>query len=395
MASSPSSSPAAPAEADSPIVHVAFSSGTSHFVASAATGFHVFSCDDDKVERVHYKSDAVASPGVVVTSAELLTRSRVAVVTQMAGAVKGAAEHHAIYFWDEESGEAKQIAIGSTKTPDLGPVGGLRLLGGHVLVAGQQMAMLVISGDLKSRKLVQTGPNPLGLCALAVDQETRLVCALPRPEKGAVQVRRTGKPGSVDVRAHASSLSCIALSRDGRLLATAGSKGTLVRIFSTDDGTMLQELRRGIDRADIHCIAFSPDFRWLAVSSDKGTVHVFPVASVDKATLTMEGGDGDALLVAPSRAAAFPPAPAAAKQGSLLPSFLKGYLPSYFSSERSLAQVRLREGVEYAVEFWRHHPNTILIAGTDGSFYRCRFDPVNAGEMKQLEHERFIKKINE
>uniref|UniRef100_M8D425 Uncharacterized protein n=2 Tax=Aegilops tauschii TaxID=37682 RepID=M8D425_AEGTA len=109
----------------------------------------------------------------------------------------------------------------------------------------------------------------------------------------------------------------------------------------------------------------------------------------------MEGGDGDALLVAPSRAAAFPPAPAAAKQGSLLPSFLKGYLPSYFSSERSLAQVRLREGVEYAVEFWRHHPNNILIAGTDGSFYRCRFDPVNAGEMKQLEHERFIKKINE
>jgi hypothetical protein len=84
------------------------------------------------------------------------------------------------------------------------------------------------------------------------------------------------------------------------------------------------QLRRGIDRADIHCIAFSPDSRWLGVSSDKGTVHVFPVASADKATSTTEGGDGDALPVAPSRAEASPPAPAAAKQGSLLPSFLKG-----------------------------------------------------------------------
>ena len=87
------------------------------------------------------------------------------------------------------------------------------------------------------------------------------------------------------------------------------------------------QLRRGIDRADIHCITFSPDSRWLAVSSDKGTVHVFPVASVDKATSTTEGGDGNALPVAPSRAAASPPAPAAAKQGSLLPSFLKGATP--------------------------------------------------------------------
>jgi WD40 repeat protein len=35
------------------------------------------------------------------------------------------------------------------------------------------------------------------------------------------------------VHAHDSSVACIALSGDGRLLATDGSKGTLVRIFST------------------------------------------------------------------------------------------------------------------------------------------------------------------
>ena len=37
----------------------------------------------------------------------------------------------------------------------------------------------------------------------------------------------------------------------GTLLATASDKGTLIRLFSTDDGTALQEVRRGSDKADI------------------------------------------------------------------------------------------------------------------------------------------------
>ncbi|KAF7006866.1 hypothetical protein CFC21_021866 [Triticum aestivum] len=318
---STSSSPAGPAEADSPVVHVPFSGGASHFVASTTTGFHVFSCGES-VERVRYKSIADVSYGAEVTSAEMLTWSRLAVVTRKTGG----AEHDAIYFFDEES--KRTIRISSAKTPSLGVVGGVRLLGDHAIIAGQEMAMLVVRGDIKNSELVETGPNPLGLCALAVDRR-EATYALPRPEKGAV----------VDVRAHGSGVACLALSRDGRLLATAGSKGTLVRIFSTDDGTKLQELRRGIDRADIHCIVLSSDSRWLAVSSDKGTVHVFPVSSADKATKA--GADSDTLPVTPPATA---PVPATAKQGS---------------------------------------------------FYRCRFDPVNAGEMKQLEHERFIKKINE
>jgi WD40 repeat protein len=66
--------------------------------------------------------------------------------------------------------------------------------------------------------------------------------ALPRKLLGEVQVRRRRTPGSVDVRAHDSAVACIALSRDGRLLATAGTRGTLVRVFSTADGSKLQEV---------------------------------------------------------------------------------------------------------------------------------------------------------
>ena len=46
------------------------------------------------------------------------------------------------------------------------------------------------------------------------------------------------------------------LNFQGTLLATASDKGTLIRLFSTEDGTPMQEVRRGSDKAEIYSIAF-------------------------------------------------------------------------------------------------------------------------------------------
>ncbi|KAM0837578.1 hypothetical protein ACQ4PT_061549 [Festuca glaucescens] len=547
------------------LAHVAFSSGASHFVACTATGLRVFSCKD-LVELVHCRCNA---SGDKVTCSELLTQSNLAAVIRSPNATDGAADVYGVHFMEWQRGQRQRQTTEATMTlgtPGLGAVGGVRLLGDHMLVAGEKKAVLVVNGngDPQDKEEKPTGPNPLGLCALAIDQAT-LVYALPREEKGAVQVCRSGSPDSVDVHAHDSSVACIALSCDGRLLATAGSKGTLVRIFSTDDGSKLQEvlrealeagflnyhwqygekemqtggdvravrvhrywtvvvydrrlcvfgpgeigaarqppqipgrdknhgilrsvetdenplglgavtspgpaepdgsapftfacpgaehgelrverwvagefvplvisahtsrinavalspdgglvatasvrgtivrvfcatdgrligeLRRGTDRADINCIVFSPDSKWLAVSSDKATVHVFRVADSDLTSSTPESGVEQKQNAPEEGGQAAPAAaapPAKASTGSSL-SFLKGYLPSYFSSEWSLAQFRLPEGVKYSVAFEREKPyTTILIIGTNGSFCRCQFDPVNAGDMVQLEHRKFMK----
>ena len=42
------------------------------------------------------------------------------------------------------------------------------------------------------------------------------------------------------VAAHNTALVCIALSLDGKMLATASERGTLIRVHSTADGTKLQ-----------------------------------------------------------------------------------------------------------------------------------------------------------
>jgi WD40 repeat protein len=70
------------------------------------------------------------------------------------------------------------------------------------------------------------------------------------------------------------------LSRDGKLLATTSSKGTLVRIWDTWSGDQINELRRGADQAMISDISFDPQNQIVAVASDKGTIHLFNMSEV-------------------------------------------------------------------------------------------------------------------
>ncbi|KAL0387460.1 UNVERIFIED_CONTAM: Autophagy-related protein 18a [Sesamum radiatum] len=120
---------------------------------------------------------------------------------------------------------------------------------------------------------IETRPNPKGLCEISLSGGMVLVCL--GSEKGEVRVEHYGLSSSKLIKAHDSDVACVALSNDGRLLATASTKGTLVRVFDTLDGRLLQELRRGSERAEVHSLSFSSDTEWLAVSSNKGTVHVF------------------------------------------------------------------------------------------------------------------------
>nr|KYP71337.1 WD repeat domain phosphoinositide-interacting protein 3 [Cajanus cajan] len=232
-------------------------------------------------------------------------------------------------------------------------------------------------GELSFRAAIETFLNPKGLCAVSHLSDS-LVLACPGLHKGQIRVEHYAQKKTKFISAHDSRIACFALTLDGQLIATASTKGTLIRIFDTDQGTLLQEVRRGANAAEIYSLAFSSTAQWLAVSSDKGTVHVFSLkvnSSIPQNEKSQNSSNSDA-AVTPSNSSR---------------SFIKfkGVLPKYFNSEWSVAQFHLQEGTQYTVAFGQQK-NTVIILGMDGSFYRCQFDPAQGGEMTKLEYHNIL-----
>eukprot|EP00494_Astrolonche_serrata_P019122 UN19321 len=98
-----------------------------------------------------------------------------------------------------------------------------------------------------------------------------MVC--PGLKKGHVRVELYKHKKTTNIEAHDNALACLALNNQGTRLATASEKGTIIRVWDTETGTKLQEVRRGADVKEICSICFSPKNQWLAVSSKTKTVH--------------------------------------------------------------------------------------------------------------------------
>ncbi|XP_008801064.1 autophagy-related protein 18a-like [Phoenix dactylifera] len=362
MAAEPSSCSSSPPSAASmpSLLHLSFNQDHGCFAAGTDRGFRIYNCDPFReIFRRDFDDGGI---GVV----EMLFRCNI--LALVGGGPQPYYAPNKVMIWDDH--QSRCIGELSFRSE----VRAVRLRRDRIIVVLDHKIFVYNFADLKLVHQIETVPNPKGLCAVS-QQQGSLVLVCPGGQKGQVRVEHYGARRTKFIMAHDSRIACFALSQDGRLIATASTKGTLIRIFSTVDGTLLQEVRRGADRAEIYSLAFSANMQWLAVSSDKGTVHVFSL----KVNLGLTGNDRPRPAPEPN-----PPA----ITSSL--SFIKGVLPKYFNSEWSVAQYRLHEGLQHNVAFG-HQKNTIVILGMDGSFYRCQFDPVNGGEMTQLECYNFLK----
>lgn len=349
-----------------------FSAGTSH-------GFRIYNSDPFKETfRRDLKSGGF---GIV----EMLFRCNI--LALVGGGANPQYPPNKVLIWDDH--QSRCFGEFSFRSD----VRGVKLRQDRIVVVLEYKVYVYDFKNLKLLYSIETISNPRGLCCLSHHTNTS-VLACPGMHRGHVRVEHYGLKVSMNIIAHDSQIACMTLTMDGLLLATASVKGTLIRIFNTMDGTRLQEVRRGVDRADIYSIALSPNVQWLVVSSDKGTVHIFglrvrvagedasnhSVSSQDQGMIHQNSSSSLDALISPN---------IGANPSSSL-SFMKGVLPKYFSSEWSFARFHLPEVTRYNAAFGTQ--NTVNIIGMDGSFYRCSFDPVNGGEMVQKEYVRFMGK---
>lgn len=257
--------------------------------------------------------------------------------------------NHKIVLWDDH--ESKSVGELTFKSV----IKGVKLRKDKIGIITEARIYLYNISDFKMIDAIDTCNNPNGICSISKKDNVIIVC--PSTTKGHIHIINYENNSSIDVQAHESDLSAIEISPDSKLCATASYKGTLIRVFSIDEGNLLQELRRGSGKARIHCISFHPNMKWLTCSSDKKTVHVFSLFDAGHAVTTAIPMSSSAPLTGTEKKEEDKKAVDPKNPKSVF-KFMKGIVP-YFKSEWSFAQLRLSEG-DTTVSFAPDNSNAII-----------------------------------
>lgn len=168
-------------------------------------------------------------------------------------------------------------------------VGNVKLKREKLIVVCEHKIYVFNLMNFKNIDTIDTFENSKGLIAINPDPLSTVI-AYPDKSQGVVRVKFYERELSQVITAHESNIACLAINFEGTLLATASDKGTLIRIFNTFSGNLLQEVRRGTEKATIYYITFNNTSTLLASTSDRGTVHIFSLS--DAVKKLKEGGEG-------------------------------------------------------------------------------------------------------
>ena len=130
---------------------------------------------------------------------------------------------------------------------------------------------------------METYDNPRGILTLSSNSYINVI-AYPDVKIGHVLIRSFDQEtlGTSVVKVHDSTISCLQINNIASLLATSSAKGTVIRIVNLADSTIVKEVRRGTDKAEIFSLQFDFFSKYLTCTSDRGTIHIFSLESLYK-----------------------------------------------------------------------------------------------------------------
>ncbi|KAM9296817.1 WD repeat domain phosphoinositide-interacting protein 1 isoform 1-T1 [Gastrophryne carolinensis] len=222
--------------------------------------------------------------------------------------------------------------------------------------------------DMKLLKtLLDTPPNPSGLCALSINHSNSYLAHPGSATTGEIAVYDANMlKTECTIPAHDSPLAAIAFSPTGTKLASASEKGTVIRVFSIPDGQKLYEFRRGMKRyVSISSLAFSMDSQFLCVSSNTETVHIFRLENLPERSEEPSSWSGymGKMFMAAS-------------------NYLPAQVSDMMNQDRAFATVRLSfSGYKNACTLVTIQKlPRLLVASSSGHLYIYNLDPQDGGE---------------
>ena len=132
--------------------------------------------------------------------------------------------------------------------------------------------------DMLRAKLLHTLDIPYnanGLCCLS--NEKRSFLAIPSSlNSGDIMIYDSMSLQTVTIiKAHNNPIKNLCFNRNGNMLATASSNGTVIRIFSIPEGNKLFTFRRGVSKVNIYSMAFNETSELLCVCSNASKINIF------------------------------------------------------------------------------------------------------------------------
>lgn len=315
---------AVPLEQATGISYLTFNQDQTCVAAATHQGFRIYSTEDFVVL---HREDCGA-----VSLVEMLFCTSLVALVGCSSKETPASSSKCLTMWNtKERSSICQLHFDAT-------IHGVRMNNRRIVVLQRRKIHILDLQTMKTLRVIDRAPAPWAdpslawLCAAADRGFLATPLALPCTKKEG-QDAPSARPGGerlglvalVDthtlrpaglVLAHRSPVQALCLDPSGRMLATASSKGTVVRVFAVPSLQVLCSFRRGANVCRVFGLAFSRDSLHLSAAAASGTLHIFRVSEArrsDCASLQVSerkaaaaSGTTEAWLDAPIRLGPFP-----------------------------------------------------------------------------------------
>ena len=333
---------------DEKCLYLSFNQDSSLFCIGTNKGFRVFTSNPFKCVG---KRDISGGIGIV----EILNNTNIFALVGTEENLKFGPNK--VILWNELKQKVENQLIVSNNVKNI------KIKRTKIFIIEENNILVFTLGNYEKIDSLKTFTNKIGIFGISLDPKINMI-SYPSPDAGKIITKDYDNKIEGDfivseINAHKNEIIALVMNYDGSLIASASERGTIIKIFKSKDGSLLQELRRGTEPAEIYSLAFDFKSRFIACSSNKGTVHIFNINNdeIDEKNKN---------------------------QKSILGNVVKylGFKNEYLSSEWSFAQYRLTCKEKNIISFNHEKDDIIIVITLNGKYYQGIFDKKKKGEIQ-------------